>query len=177
MRYRSPLTNPSTSSVRLRAICVTHSPFALLAIPPISTPRVDSSMKKRMTNRWSPLGLHTSIVKKSLATICCQCLSRNSFQVCLTAAFWGRFDAMPFQDAGDRVVRQKVTQIGKRSLNPPVTPGSILFGHPDNQVCDFLGRSPSSRGSKRTAIIFLREQFSVPRQQSLGSDDAGHLRQ
>ena len=82
---------------------------------------------------------------------------------------------MPFQDAGDRVVGQKVTQIGKRSLNPPVTPGSILFGHPDNQVCDFLGRSPSSSGSKRTAIIFLREQFSVPRQQSFWSEDVRHL--
>src|SRR5215475_1013070 len=67
MTYRFPLKNPSTSSVILRAICVIHSPFALLAIPPISTRRVDSSMKNRMTNRFMPPEVHTSIVKKSQA--------------------------------------------------------------------------------------------------------------
>ena len=95
----------------------------------------------------------------------------------LSAAFQRWLDAMPSQDVCDRVVRYKVTHIGKRSLNPPVTPCSILLRHPDNQLRDFLRRSPSPSRSKRTAIIFLRDQFSMPSQQSLGSDDACHLRQ
>jgi hypothetical protein len=46
-----------------------------------STRRVESSMKKRTTNRFNPVGVQTSIVKKSDATIRSQCRVRNSFQV------------------------------------------------------------------------------------------------
>ena len=75
------MKKPSTGSVRLRAIWVIHNPFATLTIPPTSTRRVESSMKKSTTKRYNPARLHTSTVKKSLATICSQCLLRNSFQV------------------------------------------------------------------------------------------------
>src|SRR5206468_3571033 len=47
---------------------VIHSPFAERAMPPISTFRVDRSMKNRTTNRVRPELVHTT-VKKSLATI------------------------------------------------------------------------------------------------------------
>ena len=40
-----------------------------LAMPPISIFRVERSIKKRTTNRVSPEDVHTSTVKKSVATI------------------------------------------------------------------------------------------------------------
>src|SRR5262249_10824482 len=44
-------------------------PFAELAMPPICTRRVDRSMKNRTMNRVNPEQVHTSMVKKSVATI------------------------------------------------------------------------------------------------------------
>src|SRR5262249_5080079 len=93
----------------------------------------------------------------------------------LPASFRSRLDAVSFQDVRNRVVSQYVTQIGKCALYPSISPGSILFCHPHNQRRDFLRRSPSSRCSKRSAIILLRNQFSVPSQQSLGIYYAGDL--
>src|SRR5262252_7951158 len=80
----------------------------------------------------------------------------------LPASFRSRLDAMFFQDVRNGVVCQYVTQIGKCSLDPSISPGSILFCHPHNQRHDFLSRSPSSKCSKRSTIILLRNQFSVP---------------
>src|SRR5262249_1439620 len=52
-----------------------------LEIPPISTRLVDRSMKNRTVNRFRPVHVHTSTVKKSVAMICDQCRRRNSFHV------------------------------------------------------------------------------------------------
>jgi hypothetical protein len=60
-----------------------HNPFATCAMPAISTFRVDNSMKNSTTNRCSPRRVHTSTVKKSVATISSQCRFRNSFHVVL----------------------------------------------------------------------------------------------
>src|SRR5215510_693076 len=43
-----------------------HNPLALLAIPPISTRRVDRSIKKSTIKRCNPFFVQTSTVKKSL---------------------------------------------------------------------------------------------------------------
>ena len=45
-----------------------HSPFAVLAIPAIWTFAVQSSMQNRTMNRCSPRLVHTSTLKKSVAT-------------------------------------------------------------------------------------------------------------
>ena len=60
IKYRLPVSNPSTASVRFLPIWLIHRPFALVAMPAISTSRVDSSMKKSTTNRCSPRRVHTS---------------------------------------------------------------------------------------------------------------------
>ena len=57
------------ASVRFRAICSIQSPLAELAIPPISTRRVDRSMENRTVNRFKPVHVDTSTVKKSVAMI------------------------------------------------------------------------------------------------------------
>src|SRR5690242_7691972 len=49
--------------------------------PPISTFRVDRSMKNKARKRFNPLAVQTSTVKKSAATISSQCCARNSFHV------------------------------------------------------------------------------------------------
>src|SRR5262249_16351911 len=81
IRYFLPQRNPSTASVRFRAICAIHSPSAELDMPPISTRRVDRSIKNRTVNRFRPVHVHTSMVKKSVAIILDQCRRRNSFHV------------------------------------------------------------------------------------------------
>src|SRR5215510_1946844 len=93
----------------------------------------------------------------------------------LPASFRSPLDAMSFQDVRNRVVCQYVTQIGKCSLYPSISPGSILFRHPHNQRGDFLSRSPSSKCSRRSAIILLRNQFPVPSHQCFWSHDGRHL--
>src|SRR5262249_3031292 len=83
----------------------------------------------------------------------------------LSAAFRRRLDPVSLQNIRDRVVGQDVPQIGERSLDPAITPRSILFGHAYDQRGDFLSRWTSARCSERTAVIFLYDQFSVPRQE------------
>ena len=58
---------------QIRAICAIHNPLAELAMPPISTRRVDRSMKNKTVNRFRPVHVHTSNVKKSVAMSCDQC--------------------------------------------------------------------------------------------------------
>ena len=60
---------------------VIHRPFAVAAIPAISTRRVARSIKNSTRNRCSPRRVQTSTVKKSAATTNSQCRLRNSFQV------------------------------------------------------------------------------------------------
>ena len=52
-----------------KAIWLIHKPVAELAMPPISTRRVDKSMKNSTTKRVRPEDVQTSTVKKSLAII------------------------------------------------------------------------------------------------------------
>src|SRR6267143_4778563 len=95
----------------------------------------------------------------------------------LSDSFGGWVDAVPFQDVCDRIVRQKMPQIGQRALEAAVTPGSILLSHLHNQSGHFPPGFQPSHGSKRAPIVFLSNQFSMPSQQSLGSDDGRHPRQ
>src|SRR5215831_4816994 len=109
MRYRFPFKNPSTSSVTLRATCVIHRPFALLAIPATSTRRVESSMKKRMTNRLSPVGGPYFNREKVDCHNLLPVAIEELFPRCLAAPFRSGLDAAPFQNIGDRVVRQHMS--------------------------------------------------------------------
>src|SRR5262249_1846675 len=114
-------------------------------------------------------------VKKSLATICCQCRFKNSFQCCLAASFRRGLDAIPFQDIRNRVVSEQMTQIGQGSLYPSITPSTILFCHPDHNTRDFITRATAPRRSKRASIVFLSNQSSVPGQQCFGRNDRRNL--
>src|SRR5262249_21128940 len=84
---------------------------------------------------------------------------------------------MLFQNIGDRVVRQQMTEIGQCSLNPTVAPARVLLSHPNHQVRDFFRRSTSSWFSKWAAIVLLSDEFPVPRHQGFWSHNRRHLRQ
>src|SRR6516225_3901863 len=83
IRYRFLFRIPSTASVRFLPTWLIHSLFGFSAIPPISTLRVDNSMKNSTIKRCRPRRVQTSMVKKSAATICSQWRFRNSFHVVL----------------------------------------------------------------------------------------------
>ena len=65
----------------------------------------------------------------------------------LPGPFWGWFDAMLFQNIGNRVVCQQVSEVGKCALNPAITPASIFLGHASDQRSNFSRGSWSSGGS------------------------------
>src|SRR5262245_41736895 len=110
-------------------------------MPPISTRRVDRSMKNRTTNRFSPVDVHTSIVKKSDATSWLQCRTRNSFQVVFLFRSGARSMPLLFEDVCNRFVSQYVTEICKGSLNSSITPATILLSHAYDKGSNLLYRS------------------------------------
>src|SRR5262245_1757625 len=60
------------------------------------------------------------------------------FPRCLAAPFRSGLDAAPFQNIGDRVVRQHMSQIAQSSLDPAITPTAVFCRHPQNQSSNFL---------------------------------------
>jgi len=93
------------------------------------------------------------------------------------APFWRWFNPMPSQNIGNRIVRQQMSEIGKGSLNPAITPVSIFLCHSSDQRRDFRCGSWPSGSAMRAAIVFLGNQFSMPGQQCLRSHDGRYLSQ
>src|SRR4026207_1362572 len=93
----------------------------------------------------------------------------------LPAPFWGWFDAMLFQNIGNRVVCQQVSEVGKCALNPAIPPASIFLCHASDQRSNFSRGSWSSGGTTSASIVSLGDQLSVPSQQSLRSHNSRNL--
>src|SRR5579864_9397453 len=146
---------PSTVSVTFRPIWLIQSPFATVAMPPISTFRVASSMKNSTMNRCSPRRVHTSTVKKSAATISSQC----------------RLDPVAIQNLSDRAARNFVPQIGQCALDPPIAPIPVLLCKSDYQLLDIDGCSRTPRSALRSAVVLVSDQLPMPGQQGLGRDN------
>jgi len=70
-----------------------------------------------------------------------------------------------------------VTQIGQRSLDSPIAPTAVFFGHTHHQSLDLLWLSRSAASPLAVAVVFLRDQPAMPGQQSVGCDNGGHLLQ
>src|SRR5215469_18039897 len=104
-------------------------------MPAISTFRVDKSMKNRTRNRCKPRRVHTSTVKKSVATIVSQCRLRNSFHV----VFRLRSDPMSFQNRSNRTAGKLVAQMGQGALDPSIAPIPVLLCHAHHQSLDLIG--------------------------------------
>src|SRR5215471_888636 len=87
-----------------------------------------------------------------------------------------RLDSVPLQYAGDRTACPLVPQIGQGALNPTITPIAVLFGHAHHQCFHFSSSARSPWSTLSTTVVLLRNQFPMPRQQSLRRDDRGHVR-
>ena len=74
---------------------------------------------------------------------------------------------MPFQDILDRVRCNDVTEIGERTLDSIVTPGSILPRHAEYQIGDLL-RDRRSTGPLPGIGPLLRDELPVPSEQRIG---------
>src|SRR5262250_787615 len=73
----------------------------------------------------------------------------------LPAPFWSWFDALLFQNIGNRVVCQPVSEVGKCALNPAITPASIFLCHASDQRSNFSRGSWSSGSTMGASIVFL----------------------
>src|SRR5215469_12765043 len=144
IKYRFPIRIPSSESVRFRAIWLIHNPFADGAIPATSTLRVARSMKNRTTNRCKPRRVHTSTVKKSVATIISQCLLRNSCHVvfrfrsgagsipcrCRIAAIVLRASLCPRLDSAPSIRRQPQSRFSCAMRTTRASISSAVRGRP-----------------------------------------------
>jgi hypothetical protein len=79
------------------------------------------------------------------------------------------------QNVGNGLKRKEVAEIGQGSLNPTIAPASILLCHSSHQPNDLGSGSWSSGRTVRAPGILLRNQLSMPSQQSLRSHDGGDL--
>src|SRR5437879_3524367 len=143
IRKRFPVKNPSTASVKFRAIWLIHSPLALLAIPPICSCRVDRSMKNKMTKRFKPEQVHLDCEEISGDNLLP--MSPQEFLPrCSSIPFRSGLDAVPLQDIGDGVACQNVPHIRERTLDSSITPTSVFLGHTKNECSNFLRGSRSA---------------------------------
>ena len=74
----------------------------------------------------------------------------------------GRVDPMVPQDRLHRVPGDFVTEVGKRTLDPPVAPLRILARHSHYEVSDLSERHGAASPSSRTAVVLLGDQPPVP---------------
>lgn len=61
------------------------------------------------------------------------------------------------------------------TLNSPIAPIPILFSHSHHQFLDLAIGARTSGCALGGAIVFLGDEFSMPGQQGLGRNDAGHF--
>jgi hypothetical protein len=88
----------------------------------------------------------------------------------------GRLHMVTAQDIpyGDRV--DGMPQVGQGTLNPSITPSSILLSHPDHELFDLLGHPRAPKRSAMPAPVeCLGHEAVVPAQEGLGCRQRGHL--
>ena len=86
---------------------------------------------------------------------------------------------MSLENIADRLIGDFVTEIGQGALDPVVSPVGILFRHAEYQLFDGVRNCPPSwfLFPLITGILFLRHQLLIPTEDSVRSDERGHVRQ
>jgi len=93
----------------------------------------------------------------------------NSALPCgLAAALRRWLDPVPFQNVSDR---------GAGKIVPRLDNTLVLCCQSDHQSLDPFGSARSPRSALGTAVIFLRNEFPMPSQQSLWGDNGSDLGQ
>src|SRR5215831_4148775 len=90
----------------------------------------------------------------------------------------GAWKAPALENITHRLIADVVAQLGESAGTAVITPGTILLGHLDDQVFEFLADTGSSHGlSLLGAIEFLRHQLAMPGENRIGFDDGSDFRQ
>src|SRR5215470_7351806 len=95
-----------------------------------------------------------------------------------TFALWrGRY-TVAAQHIADRLIGDMISQIGERSDNPIIAPGTIFPGHANNQSLDVLANSRSAGASPGLrSVEFASNEPSVPCEDGVGLSGCGHFAQ
>jgi hypothetical protein len=171
MRWRASIRNPASQSVRFRAIWLIHLRLGRGRIPAISTLRVLRSMTRRTKYRIKPERVMTSPLKKSVAEILGNDVSSPtlSLQKGLPGhpLFPARVESIFDKEPLDRVSCDLTPEIVERSSDSGVAPTQVVAGHPEDQLLDVCFRPRTTWSSILAAVIFLRDQLSIPTKQSV----------
>ena len=81
IKYRFPFRNPSTQSVRFRAIWAIQEEFGFTVVPAMCTLRVAISITNSVSCVTRPRIVQTSVVKKSAAAITAACDLMKTLQL------------------------------------------------------------------------------------------------
>src|SRR5207247_10825890 len=84
-------------------------------------------------------------------------------------------DSMTLENLRDAAWREAMTNVSQCTLDPVVTPTAIFFGHPDNQSFDLCTCLGPAGFPVVTSVVFVRDQFAMPRQQHFGRDESCDL--
>lgn len=69
---------------------------------------------------------------------------------------------MLFEDVTDDGIRDVVTKVGQRALDPIESPGRILLGETNDQVNNHLANPSSPKPSLNGIVSLIGDQQSVP---------------
>jgi hypothetical protein len=81
------------------------------------------------------------------------------------------------EDPFHGISRDLVPEVGQRVADPRVAPPRILYGHPDDELCEIARRQRPASTSAGAAVVLLGDQSAVPAQDRVGRDDACRLSQ
>src|SRR5215471_8948347 len=91
-------------------------------------------------------------------------------------ALGSRWDAMAFEDVADRLVADRIAQVGQGPHDAVIAPRAILPGHPHHHIFDLLvnARTPN-RLRELGDIIWKEGEFAVPGQYGVRLGHCGNL--
>ena len=86
-------------------------------------------------------------------------------------------DTVLLEDASYRCLADMMAQIRQRALDAFITPDAVLASHANYEVPDANVHPWPTRSAVRADIVLHRDEFPVPTEDRIGSDDAAACRQ
>src|SRR4051794_28373485 len=94
------------------------------------------------------------------------------------AAFWRWRDAMTFQNVSDRLIGDRMAEIGEGPGNAIVTPALVLLGHAEDQRFEFVADARTTRvGTMLRAVELASDQPAIPGHDGFRFRNTGHFGQ
>ncbi len=94
----------------------------------------------------------------------------------LTAAFWCQFNSVFAEDIADRLVGNRMGEIGQRPSDAVVAPRRILTGDAKDQCLDIVTNRRSTDSRAFVGMIpFLGDEFAMPTEDGIGRKDRADL--